>query len=72
VIIVEPTLVRHGCIMADWSCRFEDQITLPDGRTFSTQREAAEPTRPAEAAIAEARPSYQLFVNSPETARSAI
>jgi hypothetical protein len=28
--------------MADWSCPFEDPITLPDGRTLSTLREAAD------------------------------
>jgi hypothetical protein len=33
---------RHGCIMADWSRRFEDPITLPDGRTLSTLRDAGD------------------------------
>ena len=40
-IIAEPTSARHGCIIADWSCPFEDPITLPDGRTLSTLRDAA-------------------------------
>jgi hypothetical protein len=40
-IIAAPTSARHGCIMADCSCPFEDPITLPDGRTLSTLRDAA-------------------------------
>jgi hypothetical protein len=28
--------------MADWSRRFEDTITLPDGRTLSTLRDAGD------------------------------
>jgi hypothetical protein len=41
-IIAVPTSARHGCIMADWSRRFEDPITLPDGRTLSTLRETGD------------------------------
>src|SRR6267143_5576724 len=41
-IIAAPTLARHGCIMVDWSRPFEDPITLPDGRTLSTLREAGD------------------------------
>jgi hypothetical protein len=28
--------------MADWSCPFEEPITLPDGRTLSTLRDAGD------------------------------
>jgi hypothetical protein len=33
---------RHGRIIADWSRAFEDTITLPDGRTLSTLRDAGD------------------------------
>ena len=33
---------RPGCTMTDWSRHFEDPITLPDGRTLSTLRDAGD------------------------------
>jgi len=41
-IIAAPTSARRGCIMDDWSRRFEDPIMLLDGRTLSTLREAGD------------------------------
>jgi hypothetical protein len=34
-------LARHGCIMVDWSRRFEDPISLPDGGLLVTLKDAA-------------------------------
>jgi hypothetical protein len=40
-IIAAPTLARRGCIMVDWSRRFEDPIPLPRGRQLVTLKDAA-------------------------------
>ena len=39
-IIAAPTLVRRGCIMADWSRIFEDPIPLPGGSQLVTLLDA--------------------------------
>jgi hypothetical protein len=41
VIIAALTLARHGCIMADWSRRFDDPIQSPKGKKLVTLKDAA-------------------------------
>jgi hypothetical protein len=38
---VRPKFFASGCRLMPWSARFDEPITLPDGRTLKTLRDAA-------------------------------